>query len=108
MGVFDKILCEQALPDDCPMREFQTKSLACSMDTYRLTNQGRLLDAKGLDTGIHRILRFYASDSQHRWWEYEAKFSDGQLVHLLPAVQALYDADGLLRRPASATDKPLP
>jgi hypothetical protein len=103
MGLFDTVICEHPLPDACPEREFQTKSLGCTMSRYRLGAGGRFIDSDGLDTGLHGVLHFYGG-SRATWWEYEAKFSDGQLVHLLPAAQARYDADGLLRRPASATD----
>ena len=44
MGMFDTIVCERPLPDACPECEFQTKSLACAMDTYRLTAAGSTRD----------------------------------------------------------------
>ena len=95
MGMFDTIVCEHPLPDACPAREFQTQSLSCVLDAFRLTAAGRLIDGRGNDTSIHGVLRMVASDRAERGWEYEAKFSDGQLMHLLPKAQAHYDEDGL-------------
>lgn len=95
MGMFDTITCQHALPDACPQREFQTKSLDCVLCTYSLTAAGRLLDAQGRDTGLHGVLRMSTRDAAGQWWEYEAKFTEGQLVHLLPVAQARYDESGI-------------
>lgn len=95
MGMFDTIACEHPLPDDCAARDFQTKSLGCTLAVFRLVAAGRLLDANGRDTGVHGVLRMYTGDAAGRWWEYEAKFTDGQLVHLLPVAQARYSEYGL-------------
>ena len=97
MGMFDTIRCEPPLPDACTATEFQTKSLDCTLDTYRLTASGRLLDARGADTGLHGVLRMYTGDRRGSWWEYEAKFTDGQLVHLVPASQAKFNDAGMAR-----------
>lgn len=100
MGMFDTIRCEHPLPDACTATEFQTKSLACVLETFLLTASGRLLDVQGADAGVHGVLRMYTGDDTGRWWEYEAKFTDGQLVHLVPASHALYGEAGLLKRPS--------
>ena len=63
MGLFDTLHCEFPLPDGCAEREFQTKSLACEMDNYRLTAAGRLLHPGGQDTGFHGVLRFYTGSA---------------------------------------------
>ena len=73
MGMFDTIHCECPLPDTCQATEFQTKSLNCAMETYRLTASGRLLDVHGTDTGFHGVLRMYTGSHAGPWWEYEAK-----------------------------------
>jgi hypothetical protein len=96
MGLFDTIHCDHPLPDACTATEFQTKSLGCGLDTYRLTAAGHLPDPQGTDKGAHGVLRLYTSDAGGHWWEYEAKFTDGQLVHLLPKAHAQYSEDGLL------------
>lgn len=90
MGLFDTLHCEYPLPDGCTEPEFQTKSLACALDLYRLTAAGRLLNAKGADTGFHGVLRFYTSSATRAWHECEAKFSGGALQHLVPAANAVY------------------
>lgn len=95
MGMFDTIRCEYPLPDACTATEFQTKSLDCILETYCLTASGRLLDAHNRDTSMHGVLRMYTSDSAGHWWEYEAKFTDGQLQHLLPRSDAEYCESGL-------------
>lgn len=95
MGMFDTIRCKLPLPDACVDTEFQTKSLDCTLDTYCLTESGRLLDAHGADTGLHGVLRMYTSNTAGCWWEYEAKFTDGQLQHLVPQSGAQYDESGL-------------
>lgn len=109
MGMFDTIRCEHPLPDGCTASEFQTKSLDCILETFCLTASGRLLDAQGADTGLHGVLRMYTGDKAGRWWEYEAKFTDGQLVHLVPASQARFSDVGLSRfqvQPGSRKEAP--
>ena len=108
MGMFDTIVCEHPLPDGCPAREFQTKSLACALATFRLTAAGRLVDCRGHDTAIHGVLRMVARDRAEQWWEYEAKFTDGQLMHLLPKARAHYDEDGLAPLAAATSSRDAP
>lgn len=95
MGLFDTIHCEYPLPDGCAERDFQTKSLGSALRLLRLTAAGRLLQADGADTACHGTLRFYTRSTAGAWLEYEAKFTDGQLQHLVSAAQAVYDEDGL-------------
>lgn len=102
MGLFDTLHCEYPLPDGCTEREFQTKSLACALDLYRLTAAGRLLNAQGTDTGFHGVLRFYTSSASGAWHEYEVKFTDGALQHLVPAADAAYDLHGFSLPPSQA------
>ena len=130
MSLFDTIRCEYPLPDldDPTTIEFQSKSLECLMNDYRITKEGRLLridcryedhsdpNAKGLlrfagcmtpipigdtDMNYHGWLNFYGNqytgelflidpntgkDTAHpepvKWYEYNAKFTDGTLVEL--------------------------
>ena len=95
MGMFDTLRCEHPLPDGCTASEFQTKSLECLLDTFCLTLSGRFLDAHSVDTNLHGVLRMYTSDTTGHWWEYEAKFTDGQLQHLVPRSAAQYNESGL-------------
>lgn len=94
MGLYDTITCEHALPDGCTERTFQSKSLGCMMLGLRLTADGRLLDAAGRDTRAHGVIRFYTPDARRDWHEYEARFDDGLLTHLLPLTQARYQWHG--------------
>lgn len=95
MGLFDTLRCDHPLPDGCTEREFQTKSLACAMGCYRLSAAGRLLHADGQDSGFHGVLRFYTRTAAGDWREYEAKFTDGALQHLVPLAKAAYSPEGM-------------
>lgn len=97
MGMFDTIRCAHPLPDDCSETGFQTKSLGCLLETYVLTASGRLQDSRGADTGMHGVLRMYTAGAAGTWWVYEAKFTDGQLIQLLPASHAQYDDAGMAK-----------
>lgn len=115
MGMFDYVVPECALPDEAAklVGEWQTKDFdAPSMDKYRITAEGRLLEEvyhiedrsdksapegsfKGIrgmmtkvhedwrDLNFHGVLNFYGSTSRDwkgEWIEYNARFTDGQLV----------------------------
>ena len=99
MGMFDSLHCEPALPDGCTEHEFQTKSLGSGLRQLRLTAAGRLLRADGSDTGFHGVMRFYTRGAAGGWYAYEAKFTDGQLQHLVVEEQARYDEDGFALGP---------
>jgi hypothetical protein len=86
MGLFDTLRCEHPLPDGSTERDFQTKSLGCTLETFILTPAGRLLRADGADSGFHGLMRFYTRDSAGSWLEYEAKFTDGALQHLVQSA----------------------
>lgn len=71
---------------------FQTKSLYRTMETYKITKEGRLLKenfnedrefAGWKDVGFHGILCFYNAfdlpNFHSRWLEFEARFDFGQL-----------------------------
>ena len=103
MGMFDWVDCDYSLPDGGPTDpEFQTKTFDDPyLRHYRITPEGRLLkrdqwsmteweeggDPKGpatwTDTNHHGVLNFYDSDeTTDEWFEYDAKFTDGQLVSI--------------------------
>ncbi|MBS0403823.1 MAG: hypothetical protein JSS18_15245 [Proteobacteria bacterium] len=94
MGLFDRVLCDLPLPDGGPAAEFQTKSLRCALDLWRITSQGRLVDERGEDSGFHGVMRFYTGGVGEPWREYEAQFTEGALVALRGAAQARFDEDG--------------
>jgi hypothetical protein len=106
MGMFDELQLERPLPDGTRPQGVQTKSLACTLSSYTLSAAGRLLGAGGSDTGYHGVMRFHCVGSDGRLREYEAKFTDGQLQHLVPLAQALYDEAGLRLQAAAADPQP--
>ncbi len=101
MGMFDSIRCEWPLPDGGDGSDMQTKSLGCCLTQYVIAADGRLRHVKGSDSGFHGIMRFYAHDPGTGRREYEAKFSDGQLDHLVPVAQARFDEDGMALKPTA-------
>lgn len=101
MGMFDSIRCDWPLPDGTDAIDMQSKSLSNTLATYVIAFDGRLLYADGRETGWHGVLRFYGGESGSPLREYEAKFSDGRLVHLLPAADARYDEDGFALAPGT-------
>jgi hypothetical protein len=91
MGIFDNIHCEYPLPD-CPENielDWQTKCLGCCLDTYVITEDGRLTQDNGtgrmVDLYYHGMITFYTSIGRGKdleWVQYRAKFTDGQLVEV--------------------------
>ena len=102
MGLFDTLRCKRPvpLPDGVAVEaDWQTKSLGCTLSEYTLTAQGRLLQAEGRDTGFHGVLHVHGLGSDGLLHRFEAKFTDGQLQHLLPAGQAQFSDEGLRLQP---------
>ena len=89
MGMFDDVMCDVPLPDG-HKGAFQTKDLECTINRYRITKNKRLVrESQGigggdgkLDLNYHGILRFYGTDSNDEWHEYNAKFTDGECVEI--------------------------
>lgn len=106
MGMFDHIRCDWPLPDAVDGSDMQTKSLANTLSSYAISSDGRLLYADGGETGWHGVMRFYRGERGGSWFEYEAKFNDGRLVHLLPLAEARYDEDGFVMAPVNPADHP--
>ena len=87
MGLFDTVRCDMPLPDGYDGDDgFQTKSLDCEMDTYRITAEGRLIrevwdSEPAYDMYFHGIINFYCFEGHDPkdwvWHEYNAKFTDG-------------------------------
>ena len=86
MGMFDDVHVDYPLPD-CSYTEFQTKDLECTLEQYTISADGKLL-SNGVDIAFHGILNFYTYDKSPgerdvaEWYEYDAKFTDGQLVSI--------------------------
>ncbi len=79
MSMFDYVRCEVPLPDDWNARNLQTKDFDCDMVTYTITKDGRLMLDNQHDANFHGVVNFYGSEGLI-WHEYNAKFTDGQLV----------------------------
>lgn len=85
MGMFDDITCERPLPGPVkpPNQSFQTKDFDCYLDHYMITAEGTLVK-DGAPIPFHGLLNFYTYTRDDWWFEYEAKFTDGQLVDINP------------------------
>ena len=89
MGMFDDLRCEVEIPGDPKPQHchFQTKDFDCFLDKYTITAAGTL-EKYGVAIPFHGLLRFYTFEDDRikrdgtdggLWFEYEAKFTDGQL-----------------------------
>lgn len=88
--MFDHVKCRYPLPDkEVQNVVFQTKNFECMLDTYFITEEGKLL-MKGLKqrdpvlVRFHGELKFYTSTGSHednsfKWYEYIARFTNGKL-----------------------------
>jgi len=92
MGMFDELHCDAPLPDgfDASGATFQTKSFPdAGLCKYRITADGRLLDAWNRDCEPDGYINFYTHDEHadpeqadefwRHWREYRARFRDGRL-----------------------------
>jgi hypothetical protein len=111
MGMYDNIRCEYPLPDGYEDRgEFQSKSLDCSMATYLITKEGKLVQEHAGSWGEERgpegelnftgSVGFYDSNLErggqdwvltgdglpYAWREYTALFQEGKLLSLTGGV----------------------
>lgn len=83
MGMFDWVVVEsQVYLPDYPQggvkAGFQTKDIDNLCRRIRITNHGRLfVDSE--DSNYHGMFNFYNS-FKGEWFEYNAKFTDGDLV----------------------------
>ena len=79
MGMFDYVKSEVPLPDGhdaiCQTKDFDMPYL----ETYLIRADGRLIK-DGKDMNFHGMLNFYNYTEDGKWHEYDAKFTDGQLV----------------------------
>lgn len=89
MGMFDTVRCQRRLPDglDASKEWLQTKDFDCELETYTITEDGRLLNDDGEPMNFHGWLNFYTMTEKRVWHEYWAKFTDGALQDILTAEQ---------------------
>lgn len=87
MGLFDDIICEYPLPEvgEIPVsdQDFQSKSLECSMWTYTISSNGKLL-VYGRELDFHGDILFYGTVNDS-YRQYVARFSEGQLLWIKEA-----------------------
>jgi hypothetical protein len=82
MGMFDNVQSEVPLPDGYS-GYFQTKDFDDPyLENYLIRADGRLVHEQRGDTNFHGILNFYCYAAGGVWHEYNAKFTDGQLVEI--------------------------
>jgi len=81
MGMFDEIEVKVPLPGlERPKTNwFQTKDLECLLDRYSI--EDGILLKEGVPCDYHGYIVFYTSEME-KWFEYEAKFTDGKLVSI--------------------------
>ena len=104
MGMFDFVYSFYPLPDsEAQNLEFQTKSLDSCLESFLITKDGQLhaipgrkeffderpfeeempeLARAGQDTEYHGDIYFYTSGEEDTWYEYKARFIEGQLVYI--------------------------
>jgi hypothetical protein len=88
MGMFDYLRCHYPHPGLDMNAHYQTKDLSCTLDTYEITPDGRLIGPHGNeDCQFRGALQFYTSTGRHatndfRWYEYSALFDEGRLINM--------------------------
>jgi hypothetical protein len=101
--MFDTLTCDYPLPDrEAQTLEFQTKSLACTLDRYVITSSGRLMQGRWRDGGFvpdhawpfHGDIRIFGSLPGGRDVEYVVRFTHGRVEWVHPTDQvAVADSD---------------
>ena len=79
--MFDEIRCNNPLPDGFVGKDFQTQDFKCVLDSYTIAENGVLTGPDGA-VYLHGWLNFYTSTKEGGWHEYNAKFTDGQMVEI--------------------------
>src|SRR5436305_3215068 len=107
MGLYDTVYCECPLPDTRHQDlDFQTKNLECLMDTYTITQDGRLVRRAGIGFGgegldrdtewpLHGDIRIYTSVKTETpsWIEYVVRFTHGRVEWIRPLAEIRKDSD---------------
>ena len=87
MGMFDTVVCRIHLPGTPRTRypdyeDFQTKDLACQLDTFIIETDGRLINERGFLFRHNGVITFKGQIGGERR-AFDAHFADGRLVHLV-------------------------
>lgn len=103
MGMYDEVWFDEELPGlPSESRRFQTKSLECCMDRYRVTEAGRLCfvanvlfedsavpavvsETECVDIDFHGDIRLVSDDGKHE--EFIARFTHGVLEWIRPEAE---------------------
>jgi hypothetical protein len=100
VGFYDEVFCDAEMPDtDAPPGAcFRTRSFPGPLlFQYRITKDGRLVDALGRDLECDGFLGFYyfldPSAQDLRVAEYRAHFCDGQLKNIVRVDEEADAAD---------------
>lgn len=95
MGMFDDIQCDYPLPDGLQLDNFQTKSLGCNLDQYKIdsagqlwinnTQEGSTLPLSWIEYNRTTEIVFYTStgsmkDNTYEWHQYISLFKQGKLI----------------------------
>ena len=88
MGLFDTVAV------DVLSAAFQTKQLGEGMATYRLRDDGRLVEPCGREIAFHGLLHLLGDDGA----EFMAAFTHGELESLDPILEEVSAAYRLLGR----------
>lgn len=112
MGLFDTVRCEYPLPDQQHQDlEFQTKDLERCLESYTITQEGRLVwharrgrrgPIRDIEWPLHSDVRIYAPDPSKTWIEYVVRFTDGLVEWIRPEEEVR--RSGLSSRFAPAID----
>jgi hypothetical protein len=97
MGMYDNIICNFPLEgEDSKLSGWQTKDLQCLLETFTITEDGRLLNSEGKEDLYTGFIDFYTSNwaayahgvsftatgEDLRSVEYRAEFKNGTLLDL--------------------------
>jgi len=108
MGMFDTVYCEYPLPDARHQAlDFQTKNLECALDTYTITQDGRLVRRarrgwgaeavldRDIEGPLHGDIRIYTSvkSEEPSWVEYVVRFTHGCVEWIRPLAEVQKDPD---------------
>jgi hypothetical protein len=108
MGLFDTVYCEYPLPDARHQDlDFQTKNLECTLDTYTITRDGRLVRRarrgwgagavldRNVEWPLHGDIKIYTSvkTEDPPWVEYVVRFTHGRVEWIRPLEEVRGTAD---------------
>lgn len=87
MGLFDTIYCNYPLPNiksDIYEKDFQTKSLDCVLNTYTITEEGRL---------IHHTYRYEEVPEEEREYYGTSKWEEDGIHRLIGCIKSVPTGD---------------